>query len=203
MNKIVILCIEGERNATESTFFNKIANSSKQLFENLEIKFRSFDYSNSDKNKEKIINFLDFVVCSVDDESNFTFFVVHDDDCKKNKNSLDATFNFIEEKISEKNKTHKVFRIFEKNKSFDYFLYFLLEDDLNPNSKDIKKFMTNNNLKEKPEKNKMWDLLYEKAKSKRKGKEKLKETLIFIKKKRTKELKTFEIIDKILENKFF
>ncbi|MDE6894175.1 MAG: hypothetical protein K2J02_02230, partial [Malacoplasma sp.] len=126
-----------------------------------------------------------------------------DDDCTKNKNSLDTTFNFIEEKISEKNKKYKVSRIFEKNKSFDYFLYFLLKDDLNPNSKDIKKFMTNNNLKEKPEKNKMWDLLYEKAKSKSEGKEKLKETLIFIKNKRTKELKTFEIIDKILENKFF
>ena len=99
MNKIVILCIEGERNVTESTFFNKIANSSKQLFENLEIKFRSFDYSGSNKNKEKINLFLNLIIEN-SDEINFSFFVIHDDDCTKNKNSLDTTFNFIEEKIS-------------------------------------------------------------------------------------------------------
>ncbi|MDE5767516.1 MAG: hypothetical protein K2H56_03100 [Malacoplasma sp.] len=51
-NIIVILCIEGERNGTESTFFNKITDSSKQLFENLEIKSQSFDYSVSNKNKK-------------------------------------------------------------------------------------------------------------------------------------------------------
>ncbi|MDE5775026.1 MAG: hypothetical protein K2H51_01685, partial [Malacoplasma sp.] len=72
-----------------------------------------------------------------------------------------------------------------------------------PSSKDVKDFMDDNNLKEKKEKNKMWELLYEKSKTKSQGRDKLKDTLIYIKNKKTKELKTFEIIDKILENEFY
>lgn len=146
--KIIIICIEGERNVTEKTFFEKIAKCSKQLFENIEIIYISFDHSIAEKNKEKIHAFLasvhnsPIIYHNKNVYTEYIYFIIHDDDNPTDKKSLNDTFQFIESFLIEKENT-SVARISEKNKSFDYFLYYIFNKKMLYHQKKLKILLKN------------------------------------------------------------
>lgn len=200
--EIVIICIEGERIVTEKTFFEKISNSSRQLFTNIVVTFGQFDHSISENNKNKICSFLNSTF-SINTKlisnrnKKYVYFVIHDDDKENDKISISQTYEFIKNYLLSTNnkngiKKPEIFEIFDEGKTFDYFLYYIFNKKLAKNSDDIKTFMDENNFKKND--NNMWKLIYQKYETQKlNGIDKLKETLKCIYKLKTSELKIFEI----------
>lgn len=196
--KIVVICIESESNVTESSFFTKIADASKQLFENIEIIFYSFNHSIEEKNKNKIFTFIKSIFTSTllleeHEKIKYVFFVIHDDESENDRVSLNKSFDYIKH-ILEDNWNLSPIRIVESGKTFDYFLYYIFNDTIAKSSKEVKKFMDDNNFKKSG--NNMWKLLYVKFNTvDLRGVKRLEKTIHLIYKMKSNEFETYKIFD--------
>lgn len=201
--KIVIICIESQSNVTESTFFTKIADASKQLFEKTEIIFYSFNHSVEEKNKNKIFAFIKSIFTSSlllegNEKIKYVFFVIHDDESKNDRVSLNKSFDYIKH-ILEINWGVSPIRIVESEKTFDYFLYYIFTSKNATSSKEVKKFMDDNNFKKSC--NNMWNLLYVKFGTVNlNGIERLKKTIYLIYEMKSNEFETYKIFDEFSIN---
>lgn len=131
LENVLIICIESADPATEENFYGKLANAFRNC-----IYFLALDHSCKsdnqflfDKNLQrwKHRTPLD---CNISDAQRYfesleiyTYvYIIHDWDIDQDKKSLDETYQWIKQALLKRNfQENHIHRIYDPNKSFDYF----------------------------------------------------------------------------------
>lgn len=155
---IVLICFEGREAKTEENFFKFISNLIKGET-NVDIFRYFFNHSKNEQNINDIINCLQTIrrrlVSTSSSKKDIIFYIYHDWDDKKQHDILNSMFEFANQQIQKyffdiPKINNKIFRIYDEDKSFDYFLYRLLHIDIDAEKikgGDILQFIKKYNIK--------------------------------------------------------